>query len=411
MKKVILVIVILGLAVLFGWQTYRRFAEKSGGSRGRLKDVSTAVQIMPVQKRDIRDVRYFTGSLLPKSQFIVAPKVSGRLEKLHVDMGDTVERGQLIAVLDSQEYAQNVEQARAELKVAKANVLENESARDVAKRELERIKVLREKKIASESELDEAEAAYKTAESKYTVSLAQVEQKEAALRTAEIRLSFTRINASWEGGSGKRFVGERFASQGDMLGANDSIVSVMDIDVLIAAIYVTEESYSNVRTGQPIVISADAYPGKKFAGKIVRISPVLQETSRSARVEAELFNHNHLLKPGLFVQAEIEILSRNNATLVPFSSLVSRESKQGVFLVDMDEKKARFVPVITGIITAEWAEILEPELGGHVVTLGQHLLEDGSSVILPEKNNNHDGSGNTGIKKPSGSVSNAGGRK
>ena len=110
------VVVVLGLA--FGWFIYRRLAGKeippSRGGGGR----AVAVAVEPVRRLTLADESEWTGSLAPRSQFIVAPKVSGRLDMLAVDMGDEIRRGDLVAVLDSEEYEQQVAQAQAELDVA-----------------------------------------------------------------------------------------------------------------------------------------------------------------------------------------------------------------------------------------------------------------------------------------------------
>jgi len=346
-----------------------------------------AVEVFPVQKGSIRDVKQFAGSLLPRSSFVVAPKVAGRLEKISVDMGDGVKNGQMVAVLDSQEYVQSVEQARAAMDVSEANLTESKSSLEVTQKEFERIKVLREKKIASVSELDKVESNYKTSEARYRVSLAQVEQAEAALKAAEVRLSYTRIKASWEGGDDRRVVGERYVDEGTMLRANDPIISVLDIDYLKAVIDITEEDYSRVHIGQSVVLSTDAYTDRKFTGKIVRMSPELKETSRTASVEVVVSNTSHMLKPGMFVRAEVELARHDGVTIVPYSSLTKREGKEGVFLLAQEEMKVHFIPVETGIVTTEMVEVVSPPLEGYVVTLGQHLVDDGTTVVLPEEKN------------------------
>lgn len=313
----------------------------------------------------------------------MAPKIAGQLEKLYVDIGDTVRDNQLIAVLDDDEYVQQVDQARAELEVAKAVIEESRSALSIAKRELERAKALRQKKIASESELDSAGAQFKAQSAKHKVALAQIAQKEAALKAAQIRLSYTKIDVSHEGVDGQWVVGERFVDEGAMLAPNASIVSVIDIGSLIAVVFVVEREYSKVHVGQEALVRTDAFPEKSFTGKIVRIAPLLKETSRQARIEIDVPNPEGMLKPGMFVRVEIEFGRRVSATVIPQSALVKRDSQQGVFLVDTQEKKARFVPVNLGIVNAEVVEVISPPLSGLVVTLGNHLLEDGSGVILP----------------------------
>ena len=383
MKKALVILVVLAVAGLFGWEVYRRASMSSGESVRPHKAFAVAVEVANVQKTEIHDVELFTGSLIPESYFIVAPKVAGRLEKLFVDIGDSIKQGQLVAMLDDGEYAQQVEQARAELEVSRANVKESRSSLDIAKREFERAQALRQKKITSESDLDAARAKYEAQEARYKVALAQVAQKGAALKAVKVRLSYTKMRVSWEDGDEHRIIGERFVDEGAMLKANDPIVSILDIQSLTAVIHVIERDYSKVRTGQEATVTTDAFPELTFKGKVLRVAPLLKETSRQARVEIEIPNPEGILKPGMFVRVRIEFDRRENATVVPLSALAKRNGRQGVFSVDKQNLKARFIPVTLGIINGELAEVVRPSLSGLVVTLGHHLLEDGSAVILP----------------------------
>ena len=383
MKKRLLILILPGVVALTGWVIYRRLAA-SRHSQGRQRGtVAVAVEVAPVQKTSIGDIGSFTGSLLPKSQFLIAPKIGGRLKQLMVNVGDPVKRDQLIARLDDEEYVQQVEEAQAELLVVGANVEACASALEVAKREFDRVKALREKKIASESELDAAEGDFKACQAKHKVALAQVEQKAAARKAAKIRLSYATVRASWETGDERRVVGERFVDEGALLQANQPIVSILEAHSLIAVIHVIERDYPEAKAGQEVTVTTDAYPGKTFTGRIVRIAPLMKETSRQGRVEIEIPNPDRLLKPGMFVRARIEFARHEDATVVPVRALVKRNGKQGVFVADVKARKAYFVPVTVGIIDAELAEVLKPPLSRQVVTLGQHLLEDESSITLP----------------------------
>ena len=117
---------------------------------------------------------------------------------------------------------------------------------------------------------------------------------------------------------------------------------------------------------------------------MARVAPLLKETSREARVEIEVENADGALKPGMFVNALIGFVNKSDATVVPTSALVNRGALQGLFLADIEAKKAVFQPATVGIIEGDRAEILEPAaLTGYVVTLGHHLLENGTPIILP----------------------------
>lgn len=385
MKRWVFILMVIAAAAGIGWQIYQKaFLAPKGAETRRTGPVPVAVEIEPVAKGLIRDVRDFTGSLNARSQFVVAPKIAGRVQRLLFNIGDRVQKGQLIALLDDEEYRQQVDQVRAELAVARANLEESQDTLELTRRELERTVALRQKKIASESELDAAESKYRNQESKLKVAMAQVIQKEAALRGAEIRLSYTRIEVPPNQEKGVQVVGERYVHEGALLAANNPIISIFDISSMIAAIYVIEQDYSKVQVGMTADVSTDAYPGRTFRGRIVRKAPLLRETSRQARVEIEIPNPEGLLKPGMFVRASIGFGGNANATLIPRDALVKRGEAVGVFRVDREEKTARFIPVVTGIVNGRQVEIQSPSLSGYVVTLGHHLLEDGAPVILPE---------------------------
>jgi len=402
MKKLFFVLLVLAIVSMAGWQAYKRITV-STSKRPDRSAVAVAVETQPIRKDLIRDIGIFTGSLFPKSQFVVAPKVAGWLQKLLVNVGDTVRQNQVIAILDDKEFTQQVEQAEAELQVAKANAENCASDLDIAQREYERAKALREKQIASASELDESEAAFNACQTRLKVSLAQVTQKEAQLAAANLQLSYTRVKAFWEtrlepgreNGDETRVVGERFLDEGALLQVNQPIVSILENKPLTAVVYVVERDYPKIKVDQQSIVTTDAYPDRTFSGSVVRIAPLLQESSRQARVEIEIPNSDQLLKPGMFIRARIEFARHDNATLIPLTALVKRDGRQGIFIAEPDPPrlrsgetgnlKARFVPVTVGIINDELAEVLEPEISGLAVTIGNHLLEDGSAISLPEK--------------------------
>lgn len=384
MKKTVIILSVLLLAGLIGWRAYQKVSAKGQPQRRGARGGAVAVVLQPVRRDTIRDVRVFTGTVYPKEQFVLAPKIPGRLERLMVNTGSKVRNGDPIAVLDDQEYNRLVEQAQAELEVANANVMDTRSAVEIAKREFERAQELRKEKVASEAELDQVDARYKAAQAKQEVAMAQVKQREAALKANQVRLSYTRINASWEDSNSVRVVGERFVDEGAMLRANDPIVSILDINTVIATIFVIERDYPHVLAGQTATVTTDAFPGKNFSGKVARKAPFLRESSRQARVEIEIQNPEYLLAPGMFVRAEIQFAVRENATIVPVAAVVRRNAQVGVFLADPTQAKARFVPITQGIVSGESTEVLAPPLDGQVVVLGQHLLEDGAAIGVPD---------------------------
>ncbi|MBC7363346.1 MAG: efflux RND transporter periplasmic adaptor subunit [Candidatus Aminicenantes bacterium] len=385
MSKTQKILSIIGLVilVLFLWRIGQIVFKKSraGGPR----QAAVAVVLTPVENGLIRDVGNFSGTLIPKSQFVVAPKVSGKLKKLYVNIGDKVTRGQVVAQLDDEEYQQQVAQAEADLKVARANYEETKSALELAKKDLERAETLHQKGIYSDAQFDAALAQYQSQEARFKVAEAQVANRKAALETARVRLSYTRIIATWESGSPVRYVGERFVDEGALLSVNTPIISIVELQPITAVIYATDKDYFRIKVGQEAVVSSSVFPDRKFHGQVVRVAPILKETSRQARVEIDIDNEGGILKPGMFVNVQIEYNRREKARIVPISSVVTRGNQQGVFLADLENKKARFVPVKLGVVEGEKAEIVEPaDISGLVVILGQHLLQDGMNIIIPQ---------------------------
>ena len=405
MKKLFGILVLIILLGLLGWQIYQRISESGassnsrgglpggfggntrGGPDSRFARPAVAVEVAEIQQQTIQDVGQFTGSLLPKSQFVVTPKVSGRLEQLLVNVGDHVENDQLIATLDDEMFQQQVKKAKAELEVANATLAESRSALAIAKREVERAETLSQRNILSQSGLDKAQATYNAAVARQKVARATVTNRKSGLQTAQLSLSYTQIKVNWnsEDGDHTRVVGERFVDEGAILKANDPIVSILDLGTIICVINVIEQDYFRVRKDLKAIISTDALPEKTFAGSVVRIAPILQETSRQARVEIEILNPDELLKPGMFVRVNIEFDKIENATVIPMAALVTRNEQQGVFLADLQNMAAHFVPVMVGVSNSEQVQILEPSLSGSVITMGQYLLEDGGSILLPDQ--------------------------
>ncbi|MFC1544879.1 efflux RND transporter periplasmic adaptor subunit [Gemmatimonadota bacterium] len=384
MKKIALSI--LAIIVLVGiWRLYDAIFNSGAGAEDTRPAVT--VSLAPVEKESILDIGSFTGSLLPRSQFIAAPKIGGRLEKVLVDIGDEVQFNQLIAVLDDVEYELQAKKARAELAVSKASLEEGRSSMSVSRRELERVKTLFDKDIAAEADYDLAKDRFVAQKARYEVALAQVDQKQAELQEAQVKLSYTRIRATWDEGQyegGRRVVGQRFRYEGSLLSPNTPIVSILDINTLLAVIHVIERDYSKIQPGMTATITTDAYPDSVFTGKVVRIAPRLEETSRQARTEIEIPNASNLIKPGMFVRVEMTFGVHENASIVPAQALARRDASQGVFLADTLAMTAKFVPVKVGITSGGKTEILEPQLTGLVVDLGQHLLEDGAPIKLTE---------------------------
>jgi len=373
MRRFLFILVLLSIGGGIAWRLYTAAPAKNMMPLGK---PPIAVELDKAIQGDIDDVAEFTGTLAGEAEVLVSPKISGRVEKIRVDLGDEVAAGQSLASLDDVEARNAVEEANAKLAVARASLEECETNLTTAQSELERIRTLREKKVAAPSELENAEANVSTLLARKKVSQATIEQQEAALRAAQARLSYTQITAPIAG-----FVGKRFLDEGAMVSPSTPIVSLAEMATVKTIISVVERDYAKIKLGLKAMLAVDAYPGKVFEGHVSRIAPVLNADTRTAEVEIEIPNSNLLLKPGMFTRVRIHFGTHRGVALIPLRALVKRESQQGVFIPAEKNTKARFLPIEPGIASADVVEASGIEIGQPVIVMGQHLLNDGDGIV------------------------------
>lgn len=376
-------IALLLIAGLIGWQVYDRLQEGAAGAKEKkAQSRPIPVEIAAIEQGDIERRRAFSGTLQAYAEFVVAPKVSGRIEQLNVDLADTVSRGQLVARLDNDEYVQAVRQAQADLAVANANLAEAESLLKIAERELQRIEKLRERGVSSESQRDTAKADQLAKQAHVEVTRAQVMRAQATLETARIRLGYSEVTAAWRGGSDQRVVAERYVDEGETVSANAQLLRIVELHPIKVVTFVTERDYAQLRTGQAASLTTDAYPNETFPGEIERISPVFRENTRQAQVELRVANPNLRLKPGMFVRVSVTLEQAQGVAIVPEQALATRNGQTGLFVVPVAGKSVVWRPVETGIRQDSRVEVRGEGLDGRVVILGQQLLDDGSPVTI-----------------------------
>jgi RND family efflux transporter MFP subunit len=382
-RRIWILAVVLIVAAGLGWSAFIRLQEQANPSGRRRGPRSAPVEVAQIQRGPITLQRTFSGALEATAEFVVAPKVSGRVERLGVDLADTVKRGQIVAELDNDEYLQAVVQAEAELEVAKANRVEAGSALEIATRGFRRNEKLRQTGVASDSQFDAAKADQLAKQAQLQVARAQVTRARASLETAKIRLGYTKVSADWTGGDRQRVVAERYVNEGETVSANTPLLAIVELDPITGVIFVTEKDYTRLQRGQAASLITDAYPGEQFRGRIERIAPVFRQATRQARVELIIENPRHRLKPGMFIRATVVLDRVTEATIVPEQALTTRNDRTGVFVIDEDSQSVAWRKVTVGIREGERVQVQGKGLTGRVVTLGQQLLDDGSRITIP----------------------------
>lgn len=374
-------LVILASIYLFS----NRFLQVENKGIVQQKDkIPVPVEVATLERKTLYLHRTFSGTIEPLAQFTVAPKVSGRIQRLFIDVSDPIRRGQTVAQLEDAEFKQALAEAEARLAVAEANRIEADSRMEIAQRELDRTITLQKEGIAADSDLDSARAEYLASQAAVKVAEAGLKRENAALAAAGIRLGYARIRADWEQGDGERTVAERFADEGDTVAANTPLFSIVELDPVIAVIEVTEKDYPLIAIGMTADLQTDAFPGRIFTGTVSRIAPIFREATRQARIEVQVPNPDHLLKPGMFSRCTLELDRVENVLSAPEMAITRRSDKTGVYLVADDNTSVRWVEVEPGLKDEDQVQLIGAEISGQVVTLGQQLIQDGSIIRIRE---------------------------
>ena len=156
-----------------------------------------------------------------------------------------------------------------------------------------------------------------------------MQTQRAALRTAKLQLAYTRVKAPVSG-----VIAERSVKIGNLIQANQSLFRIVGMDPLQAVLNVPERQLGILKSGQPVQLEADALPGKKFAGDILRIAPVVDPASGTFRVTCEFHDKSGLLRPGMFGRIDIVYDHRDDALTIPRSALIQEDGETAVFVVD-----------------------------------------------------------------------------
>jgi RND family efflux transporter MFP subunit len=341
-----------------------------GGGGARAQQVQTDV----VSNGRIAENIALTGSLRPKESVDVMPRIAGRIVKINVEIGQSVARGTLLAVIEDDEIKQQIERSKASIAVVEASIAQRDAELQNAKVELERKKKLVEEGILSRTELDGLETRYRVAQSQLDLVRAQRRQSEAELRELNIRRDQTRIFSPISG-----IIARRHVDTGAMVSSGTPIVTVVSVSPMVVAAMASERDIPRIRRGTAVKVTIDSLPDQSFAGRVMRIVPLLDPQTRNGQVEIEIPNRGHLLKGEMFARIELNLGSERETTLLPRDALVYRGDQPGVYTIEKD--LAKFLPVETGLSQADKVEVVSGlKVGDVVITRGSNLIKDGDRV-------------------------------
>ena len=346
-----------------------------GGGRGFGRPPMTVDLITP-SRAAVSAKLTVVGNLIGDATVAVVPKTAGRLDAVYVRLGDRVSLGQRIGKIEDREFLEQVKQAEAAFEVGNATIRQREADLKFAQTNLDRSKNLFDRQLLPRQSMDDAEARSQAAVAQLDLARAQVMQSKARLEELRVILANTLIVSPVDG-----FVARRAADQGAYVSPNAPVVDVVDINQVRLVAAVVEKDLRRIRDGQEADVEVDAYPGETFKGRIARVAPVLDPTTRTATIEVEIPNPGYRLKPGMYAKVSVTTDTRANALVVPRNAVIDLEGKRGVFVAT--DQVASFRVIEIGVEEDLRVEVISGVTeNDKVITTGAGALRDGDRILL-----------------------------
>jgi len=347
LPRFILLVMITLIIVLFMTVSDKKSeiqAEQAAAIKNERPPVNTVV--MEVTPGAISNKINLPGSVEPWTRLELISKIAGSIEEVLVQEGDSVEEGDIIAKIESDDYRIALERAKAAYKLAKAD--------------FERDKSVYAKGAIPTAELDARETNMQTA--------------KADLDNATLLYNRCKIKAPISG-----VIRSLDAKVGLYLGIGDPIGRILQIDKVKAVIGIPESDITAVRNLPTVDVTIQALDNLQLVGKNYFVSSSPETAARLYRIELEIDNPDHRILPGMFVRANIIKQSREDALSIPFYSIISRNDEQYVF-IELDGV-VRKQHVQTGIMEQWMVEITDGlQSGDRIVVEGHRDVENDQKV-------------------------------
>lgn len=315
-----------------------------------------------VARADLPERIALTGSVRPRNEVEIQPKVAARVEAVHAEVGDRVRKGQLLATLEHEDLAWQARQADAAVAIARAGL-------DGAKLDFERTRTLSEGGAASPAQLDAMRV-------KLDLGRAQLAQAEASAGLAHQRLEDARLVSPIAG-----TVTRRPVNVGAQVTTSTSLFTVQDVAALKLETSVEAAAFARLAPGQAAEVAVDARPGEVFRGSVRLLSPALDPQTRRAAVELEIENPQGRLLPHMFAHAEVVVSTVRGGLVVPREALLDAAGGPIAFRL-RDGRAERVQPRLGPGDAARVVVLSGLAQGDEVATSGLAALSDGAKVTV-----------------------------
>ncbi|NOZ67794.1 MAG: efflux RND transporter periplasmic adaptor subunit [Deferribacteres bacterium] len=343
---VLLIIVIVVLFVRIGSERERLRAEKLAALHKARPPVN--VVVLDLRPMPIRDRLDLPAQVEPWVELRVAAEVPGRIVEVAAKEGDYVEKGDLLARIDTRDYENELEKIRAEY--------------DLARKTLARTKGLYSEGLVTRERLDS--------------DTARVEALGASMKNAGLRLRRCSINAPVSG-----IVNRLDAEEGLYMNTGDTVAVILEIDRIKVAAGIPESDVDAVGRLEYFDLTIDSLGGRTVRGRKHFLSKNTESFAHVYRLEIEVDNPGRDILPGMFARVNIVKKEVPDALSVPLYAIIAREDRQFVYVAE--DGKARARTVETGILEGWRMQITKGvEPGDQVIVVGQRSVNDGREINI-----------------------------
>ena len=326
----------------------------SGGKDNKAAQETTEeaipVKVLTLEPTSIATTLDYTADLQADEEVYYAPSAAGRIEKIHVEVGDRIKEGQLLVEMDRT----NLVQAEVELKN-----LETEYNRAVA---------LNETGSISRQNYDAA-----------------VTQYEVAKANVEFLRENTKMLAPFDGiVTGKYYEDKELYTGAAAGGASKpSVISIQKINPLKAYVNLSEQYYLSVKKGMSVELKSNIYPDREFEGKVSIVYPTIDPASRTFTVEVKIPNNDEALRPGMYGTINF-FIGETSTLVVPAIAVLKLQGANDRYLFLNENGRAKRVGVTLGRRFDDKVEVFSDDIkpGAQLVIVGQGRLIDGSPLKI-----------------------------
>lgn len=373
------------LAILFiacGAGVYKWRSAAAKPQEGNASAAAPFVRVETVAAdKTVRDSIVQNMSIEAVDRVQMIPRVSGRLQRLHVRQGDRVKKGQLIATLEHEQQSALIDATEAQLASARADSERAKAEMMNAKTNLDRYQRLVKEGFSTQQQYDTIETTYTSTRASYNAALAKERQIASELGRARSTRQDYIMHAPMDG----TVLNDYALTPGAMISPSSPIADIADLRRLKATLRIPELKIFTVKPGMPVFLRFDALPSEEFQGTVTRIDQYVDPATRTSAVEIELNNEltGNRLRPGMFGQASLVEREFKNAILVPEGALHNSDNGRYAFVEESGIAKRRDVE--TGITQGNFVQItdgLSP--GERVIVFGGANLNDGEKVAIQE---------------------------